>query len=168
MNLFLHITCSCILMDTYLQFYIYWYINCLVLFWCLLLFLSFSLSYVSYVMAPKRKFTLSRNPLCSGSSSSSSSPFDPTPSHIRFHDEKAKLDFFGNFSQHDIHLERQVIWLDFSNTDLPTVIYNIVGSHYVVPRSRALLWSYRSFTLICMDLITLYPSFLIVFRVYAW
>ena len=89
-------------------------------------------------MAPKRKSTLSRNPLCSGSSSSSSSPFDPTPSHIRFHDEKAKLDFFGNFSQHDIHLERQVILLDFSNTDLPTVIYNIVGSHYVAPWSRAL------------------------------
>ena len=126
-----------------------------------------SLSYVSYVMAPKRKSTLSRNPLCSGSSSSSSSPFDPTPSHIRFHDEKAKLDFFGNFSQHDIHLERQVILLDFSNTDLPTVIYNIVGSHYVVPQSRAFSWSCKSITPICTDLITLYLNFLLSFEVYA-
>ena len=42
-----------------------------------------------------------------------------------------------------------------------------VGSHFVVFRSRALSWSYRSSTPICKDLITLYLSFLLVFGVYA-
>ena len=46
-------------------------------------------------MAPKRKSTLSQNPLCSRTSSSSS---DPTPSHIRFRDEDARKDFLENFS----------------------------------------------------------------------
>ena len=55
-------------------------------------FISFS--FVSYFMAPKRKSTLSQNPLRSGASSS----FDPTPSHVRFHDEKARKDFSENFS----------------------------------------------------------------------
>ena len=81
------------------------------------LFLSISCS-----MAPKRKSTPSQNPLCSGVSSS-----DSTPSHVRFRDEKAKLDFMKNFSQHGIHSERQVILLDFSNTDLPTVIHSRGG-----------------------------------------
>ena len=69
---------------------------------CLPLFLSFSPSYVSCVMAPKRKSTSFWNPFLSGASSSSS-PFDPTPSHIRFCDEKAKSDFFQNFSRRGIH-----------------------------------------------------------------
>ena len=43
-----------------------------------------------------------------------------------------------------------------------------VGSHHVAPWSHDLPWSYRSSTPICTDLITLYPSFLIMFRVYAW
>ena len=90
---------------------------------CLPLFLSFSPSYVNCVMAPKRKSTPSRNPLHSGASSSSS-PSDPTPSHVWFHDEKAKSDFFENFSWRGIHSDRQVILLDFSDTDLPTVIYS--------------------------------------------
>ena len=45
-------------------------------------------------MAPKRKSTPSQNPLRSGASSSS----DPTPSHLRFHDEDARKDSSENFS----------------------------------------------------------------------
>ena len=43
-----------------------------------------------------------------------------------------------------------------------------VGSHYVAFRSRAFPWSYRSSTPICTDLITLYPSLSLTFRVYTW
>ena len=64
---------------------------------CLPLFLSFFPSYVSCVMAPKHKSTSSRNSLHS-KASFSSSPFDPTPSHVQFRDEKAKSNFFENFS----------------------------------------------------------------------
>ena len=34
------------------------------------------------------------------------------------------MDFLENFSRRDIHLECQVVLLDFSNTNLPTVIYS--------------------------------------------
>ena len=87
------------------------------------LIVSLSLSYVSCIMAPKRKSIPSRNPLRYGASSSSS-PFDPTPSNVWFRDEKAKSDFSENFSRQGIHSERQVILSDFSNTDLTIVIYN--------------------------------------------
>ena len=73
-------------------------------------------------MAHKRKSTPSRNPLCSRASSSS--PSDPTPSHVKFHDEKAQSKFSENFSRRRIHSECQVILSYFSNTDLPTVIYS--------------------------------------------
>ena len=46
------------------------------------------------------------------------------PSHIQFHGVKARMDFLENFSGRDIHLECQVVLLDFFNTDLPTVIYS--------------------------------------------
>ena len=71
-------------------------------------------------MAPKRKSVLSQNPLRFGASTSS----DPTPSSIRFRDEKAKTDFFKNFSRWGIHSERQVILSDFSDIDLPTIIHS--------------------------------------------
>ena len=71
-------------------------------------------------MAPKCKSTSSRNPLCSEASTSS----EPTPSHVWFHDEKAKSDFFENFSRRGIHSECQVILSDFSDTDLPTIIHS--------------------------------------------
>ena len=45
-------------------------------------------------MAPKRKSALSQNPLRSEASSSA----DITPFSIRFRDEKARSDFFENFS----------------------------------------------------------------------
>ena len=84
---------------------------------CLSLSLSLSLSVC--IMAPKCKSTLSRNPLHFGASS-----FDPSPSHLRFHDEKARKDFSKNFSQRGIHSEHQVILSNFSDTDLPIVIYS--------------------------------------------
>ena len=119
MNLFLHVTCSCIhtFNSIYFDIFFGWYFSD-----CLSLFLSFSSSYVSCVMAPKCKSTPSRNPL--RSRASSSSPSNPTPSHIRFRDEKAKLDFSENFSRRGIHSEHQVVLLDFSNTDIPIVIYS--------------------------------------------
>ena len=71
-------------------------------------------------MAPKRKSTPARNPLCSGAFSLS----DPTLSHIRFRDDDAFKAFSENFSQRGIHLEHQVILLDFADTDLPSIIYS--------------------------------------------
>ena len=118
MLLILHVTCLCI--RTFISLYSY---IALVLF-CVSLSLSPSLFLVLvYSVAPKRKSTPSRNPLCSGTSSSSS-PSDPTPSYVRFRDDKAHKDFLENFSRRDIHSERQLILSDFSDTDLPTIIYN--------------------------------------------
>ena len=89
-----------------------------------ILSLSLSLYSVSLLMAPKKsKSTPSRNPLHSGVSSSTS--INPTPSHVRFRDEKACTDFLKNFSRHNIHLERQVVLSDFFDTDLPIVIYSM-------------------------------------------
>ena len=106
-------------MYTYLQFFIFWYIDCVGAF--LRVFLSpFLLLLVSCIMAPKQKYTPSRNPLRSEASTS----FDPTPSHVWFHDEKAKSDFFKNFSRWGVHSERQVILSDFFDTDLPTIIHS--------------------------------------------
>ena len=88
------------------------------------LFLSLSpfisLSCISCFMAPKRKSTPSQNPFCSGASFS----FDPTPASVWFRDERARKDFLKNFSRQGIHSERQVILSNFSDTDLPTVIYS--------------------------------------------
>ena len=84
------------------------------------LFLSLPISFVSFAMAPKRKSTLSQIPLHSGASTSS----DSTPSHVQFCDDKARKDFSENFSWRGIHLERQVILSNFSDIDLPTVIYS--------------------------------------------
>ena len=85
---------------------------------CVSLSLSLFLALV-YSVASKHKFAPSRNPLRSRASSS-----DSTPSHVRFRDEKAKLDFSENFSWYGIHLERQVVLLDFFDTNLSTVIYS--------------------------------------------
>ena len=93
----------------------------------LLLSLSLSLSpsfyLVSLHMAPKRKSTPSWNPFHSGASSFSL-PVDFTPFHVRFRDEKACTDFLENFSRRGIHSECQVILSNFSDTNLPTVIYS--------------------------------------------
>ena len=70
-------------------------------------------------MAPKRKSTPAQNPLHSGASSS----FDPTLSHIQFRDDDAFKAFSENFSRWGIHSKRQVILMDFADTDLPSVIH---------------------------------------------
>ena len=130
-------------------------------------FLSFSPSYISCVMAPKHKSTPSRNSLRSRVSSFFS-PSNPTPSHSWFRDEKAKSDFFKNFSQRGIHSKLQVVLSDFSDIDLPLSSTVGVRSHYMVSWSRALPWSYMSSTPVCTYLITLYLSFLLAFEVCAW
>ena len=149
------------------SFYICYIVSC----WCFSDCLSFSpslfVSYVSCVMAPKRKSIPSWNPF-RFKASSSSSPFDPSPSQVRFRDEEAKSDFLDNFSWRGIHSECQVILLDFYDTYLPIVIHTRVGSHFVASQSHALPWSYRSSTPICTDLITLYPSLSLAFGVYTW
>ena len=71
-------------------------------------------------MAPKRKFTPSKNPLRSGASTSS----DPTPSHILFGDKDARKAFLENFSRRGIHSECQVILANFADTDQPDVIHS--------------------------------------------
>ena len=115
-----HVTCSCISHAYILSFSIY--LLYLKYFGTFLIFsLSFPLFLFTLVvsMAPKRKSTLSRNPLRFGALSSS----DPTP-YIRFHDEDARKDFSENFSRRGVHLERWVILADFVDTDLPTVIHS--------------------------------------------
>ena len=71
-------------------------------------------------MAPKGKSTPSRNPLRFGTSSFS----DPTPSHLWFCDDDAHMAFSENFSRCGIHLECQVILVDFADIDLPDVIHS--------------------------------------------
>ena len=96
------------------------FLNCFGVFLIVFLSLPFFLFTLVVSMAPKRKSTLSQNPLHSRASSSS----NPTPSHIWFHDEDARKDFSKNFSQRGIHSEHRVILADFVDIDLPTVIHN--------------------------------------------
>ena len=58
---------------------------------CSSLFLLLNLFTLVVSMAPKRKSTLAWNPLHSGASSST----DPSPSNVRFHDDDAFKEFFG-------------------------------------------------------------------------
>ena len=99
--LMLHVTCSCILHAYVLIFVsIIWYKT--IWFFSVCVSLSFFRSVASFF----------------------ASPSDSTPSHIRFHDDKARKDFSKNFSWRGFHLKCQVILSDFSNTDLPTIIYS--------------------------------------------
>ena len=85
-----------------------------------LLFLSLILFTLVVSMAPKRKFTPTRNPLRSGASSSS----DPSPSNVRFCGDDAFKAFSENFYKRGIHSECQVVLSDFADTDLPSVIHS--------------------------------------------
>ena len=106
----------------YIPSFIFILILILLVLFCV--FLSLPPSFVSYSIALKWKSTLSQNPFHSRASSSS----DATPSHVRFCDDKARKDFSKdiseNFSQRGFHLECQLILSEFSNIDLPTVIYS--------------------------------------------
>ena len=88
----------------------------------LIVFLSLPLSLFTLVvpMAPKRKSTPAWDLLRSGASSSS----DPSPSNVQFCDDDAFKAFLENFSRWGIHSERQVVLLDFANTDLPSIIHS--------------------------------------------
>ena len=110
-HMFIHFSCIC---TNYVSIFLI--LNYLVLF-CLSL--SLSLSFVSGSMAPKQKSAPSQNPL-----HSEASYYDSTPSHDKFCDDKACNDFLENSSWRGICSEYQVILLDFSNTDLPTIIYS--------------------------------------------
>ena len=87
---------------------------------CFSLFLPLNLFTLVVSMAPKRKSTPARNPLCSDAFSST----DPSPSNVWFHDDDAFKTFSENFSRRGIHSERQVILSDFADTDLPSVIHS--------------------------------------------
>ena len=107
---------SCI--RTLISLYSYILMYLVLFFVCVSLSLFLSLS---CIMEPKRKSVSSQNSLRSGASTSSS---DPTPSSVRFRDEKACKNFLENFSRRGIHLERQVILSEFADTDLRSVIHS--------------------------------------------
>ena len=165
MNLYLHVTCSCILLHTYLQFYIFWYICCLVLF-----LLSPSLSLPLTLVAswhlnvnsfhPETLFILEHllrllllTPLPLMSDSMMRRP--NRTSWRTFHDA-AFIRNAKSFCQTSLRL----------TCPLSSIVR--VRSHYVAPHLCALPWSYRSSTPICTNLITLYLSFLLTFEVYTW
>ena len=119
----LHVTCSCILMHMFFPFNIFFDIfwTLFGLFWLISLSLSLPFSvYVSLLLwhpnvnllHPKTLFVLGHLLLLI------SPPFS-----VQFHDEKAKSDFFENFSRWGVHSKHQVILSDFSNIDLSTVIH---------------------------------------------
>ena len=70
-------------------------------------------------MAPKNSIPSKNSIRCYGSSSSSSS-VPSIPDSMRFHDEKARDDFFENFFEWGIHSECQVILSNFPDTTLPS------------------------------------------------
>ena len=84
------------------------------------LFLPLFLFTLVVSMIPKRKSTPAWDLLRSGASSSS----DPSPSNVQFCDDDAFKAFLENFSRWGIHSERQVVLLDFANTDLPSIIHS--------------------------------------------
>ena len=117
----LHAICLCISHAYILSFQYTWYIwYCSGLFWLSFLSLPLFLFTLVVSMAPKRKSILARNFHRFSASSSS----DPSPFHIRFHDDDAFKAFSENFSRRGIHLELQVILSDIANTDLPSVIHS--------------------------------------------
>ena len=118
--LLLHITCSCIFMHTSFPFNIFVYIwITLGLFWLSSLSLSFSV-YVSLLL-----WHPNLNLFHPGTLFAPGHPVDTTPFSVRFCDEKVKSDFFENFSRWGIHFKCHVILSNFSDTDLPIVIYSI-------------------------------------------
>ena len=115
--LMLHVTCSCNF-HAYVPI-LFYHIDTKL--FSAFLHVSLSLSFFRLVALWHLNENL--NPLHSGASSSSS-PVDSTPSHVRFRNDKARKDILKNFSRQGIHLKRQVILSEFSDIDLPIVIYN--------------------------------------------
>ena len=129
----------------------------------LIVFLSLPLFLFTLVvsMAPKRKSTPARNPLCSDASSSS----DPSPSNVRFCGDDAFKAFSENFYKRGIHSECQVVLSDFADTDLPSVIHSRGWESLVTSRSPILLCLSRSFTPTCTRLIVQYLFSSLAFEV---
>ena len=156
-------------MHTYLQVFIFLYILLLVLFLLshsLYFFLSFPLTLVALwhlsvsLLRPETLFILGHLLLLLHLT-----PLPFTSNSVLRRPNRTSLR-----TSHNVAFIRNA--KSFCRTSL-TLTYLLspiakVGSHYVMPWSRALLWSYRSSTPICTDLITLYPSFLPTFGVYAW
>ena len=132
---------------------------------CSSLFLPLILFTLVVSMAPKRKSTPAWNLL----RSDASSPSDPSPpSNVRFHDDDAFKAFSKNFSRQGIHSKRQVVLSAFADTNLPSIIHNRDGSHYVTSQSHVLLCLSRSFSPTCTKLIVQYLSFSLTFEVCAF
>ena len=126
---------------------------------------SLSLSFVSFFMAPKRKSTPSRNPLCSGG-------------HLLLF---LLLTLLHLTSGSVMIMPVRMFWKTFHDTEFirnaksyyrtfPILTFLLsstigVGSHYVASRSLVLPWSYRSFTPTCTDLTILYLSLSLAFEV---
>ena len=164
MFLSLHVTCSFIFMHTYLQVSIFLYkLSCCCFYDSLSLSLSLSLALVASwhlnvsLLHPKTLFVLGHLllllilPLLL---------FDfvmrgPVWTSQRTFLDKAFIRNAKSSSQ---------ISLTLTYPLLSTIG---VGSHCVAPRSLALSRSYKSFTLICTDLILQYLSFLLAFEVHT-
>ena len=139
------VTCSCISHAYVLSFPYIWYIwIAWEFFYCSSLFLPLNLFTLVASMAPKRKSTPARNPLCSGASLST----DPSPSNVR------------RTSLHEAFIRnaKSFCWT------LPTLTFHLSftvrdGSHCVTSRSHVLSCLSRSFTPTCTGLIVQYLSF---------
>ena len=98
-------------------------------------------------MAPKKSIP-SKNLTSRRGFSSSSSP--SILDSVRFHDEKAKQDFYDNFSDWAIHSERQIILSNFLDTPLPSVLsYRGWASLGEIPKGVPVC-SFRSSSVTCM------------------
>ena len=104
---------------------------------CLPFFLSFPPSYVSCVMAPKHKFTPSRNPFHFGRSSSSS-PSNPHPLMSGSVMRRLNWTSLRTFLDATFIQNAKSFCLTFLTLTYPLSSTVGVGSHYVVPQSRAL------------------------------
>ena len=169
MQLYLHVTCSCIFMHTYLQVLIFLYIMLLVLFWLspsLSFFLSLPLTLVASwhlsvsLLRPGTLFVPRHLLLLLHLT-----PLPPTFGSVMRRPNRTSLRTFHD----EAFIQNAKSFYQTSLTlTCPLSSTVRVESHYVAPRSRALPWSYRSSTPTCTDLILLYLSFLLTFEVYAW
>ena len=117
----LHVTCSCIIHIFVCLFtYSYYCELCLSFSDCFFLSPLYLLVTLVVSIAPKRKSTLTQNPIHYGASTSS----DHAPLTPHFRNDDAHKAFTENFSRRGIHSKHQVILGHFADTDLPTVIHS--------------------------------------------
>ena len=124
---------------------------------CYVLSLSLSLSQINCTMAPKACKSTPAGNLLQGFESSSS--FDPPILfHVRFHDEKTQKNFLENFQKCGVHLECQVILLDFVDIPLPAIIRTQGWESLLERPMRCPIVFIQEFY---MASISLYPSLLL-------